>query len=156
MMGERVTGLLSCVILAVLAWSGCGPSYVMDTPDRFAHFDREKKFLKFISSDGVRVKVSSAKNSPYGEVAMWMGAVDNHLKAGGYHKVAVKEIATTGNMKGSLTEYLYRYNAESYVYTLALFADSEYLYIIEAGGVKKDFDRRRDGIFSAIRSFSVK
>ena len=155
-MGNKISGLAACVVLAVLAWTGCGPSYVMDTPDRFAHFDREKKFLKFISSDGVRVKVSSAKNSPYGDVAMWMGAVDNHLKAGGYHKLSVKEIATPGNMKGSLSEYLYRYNAESYVYTLALYADSDHLYIIEAGGVKKDFDRRRDGILSAINSFTVK
>lgn len=143
-------------VLAILACSGCGPSYVMDTPDRFAHFDREKRFLKFISSDNVRVKVSSVKNEPFGEVAMWMGAADNHLRSGGYHRLSGRELATSNNMKGSYSEYQYHYNAETCIYALALFADRDRLYIIEAGGVKKDFEKRRESILSSINSLAIK
>jgi len=128
----------------------------MDTPDSFAHFDREKKVLKFISAEGVRVKVSAVKNEPYGDLAMWMGAVNNHLKTGGYHLQTSRDIATSGNMKGLYSEYLHHYNAETYIYSLALFAERDYLYIAEAGGVKREYEKRRDGILRSIQSLSVR
>ncbi len=147
---------LSLAMLGCLAWMGCGPSFVMDTPGGFAHYDKETRFLKYISSDGVRVRTRAEKNEPYGEVAMWMGAADNHLKSKGYHKLETRALGTPENMKGTYSEYLYHFNAENHIYALAVFADREHLYIVEAGGAKKDFEKRRANILSAIGSLSVK
>ncbi len=150
------TNIIFLIAIVFFAWAACGPSFVMDTPDRFAHFDREKQALKFISAEGVRMKVSAVKNDPYGDLAMWMGAVNNHLKAGGYHLQSSRDIATSENMKGLYSEYFHHYNAESYLYSLALFAERDYIYIVEGGGVKKEYEKRREGILKSLQSLSVK
>jgi hypothetical protein len=128
----------------------------MDTPQGFAHFDKEKKVLKYISSEGVRVKVSAVKNEPYGDASMWQSALDVYLQAKGYHRTERNDIGTPENMKGIYSEYRYVFNAETYTYAMALFADKEYLYLVESGGPKKYFDVHRPKIVAAIRTLKVK
>lgn len=134
----------------------CGPSYVMDTPDGFAHFHKEKQFLKYISSDGVRIKASFMKNEPQGDVSMWQNALEKYLAGKGYHLHEKNDIATIDNLKGVYSEYIYMYNAEPYIYGLALFAKDEHLFLIETGGPKQRYLSRRAKILSAIGTFKVK
>ncbi len=152
------TTIASCSIIALcmVSFLTCGPSYVMDTPDEFAHFHKEKRFLKYISSDGVRVKVSSMKNEPKGDVAMWQNAMEKYLSGKGYHLTEKNPIATTENIKGTYSEYIYSYNAEPYIYGIALFAEDEHLFLVEAGGPKKHYLARREKIRKAISTLKVK
>ena len=127
----------------------------MDAPEGFAHFDKERKVLKFISSDGVRLRTSSVENRPYGDVAMWLNAVDLHLKGAGYHRISERDVATPENLRGKYIEYLYRFNTENYIYGMAVFAEKKHVYIIEAGGVKKKYESRRESILKSVNSFKV-
>ncbi len=148
---KRIIPALAALLFVI----SCGPRFVMDTPHGFAHFDREKEVLKFISSDGVRLRASSVENKPFGDVAMWLNAVDLHLKGAGYHRLSDSEVATPENLRGKYVEYLYRYNADNYIYGLTLFAEKKQVYIIETGGVKKNFENRRESILKSIRSFKI-
>lgn len=152
------TTIAPCIVIALFLFGFiyCGPSYVMDTPDEFAHFHKEKRFLKYISSDGVRIKVSSLKNEPKGDAAMWQSSMEKYLSGKGYHLTEKKEIATGENLKGIYSEYLYSYNAEPYLYGIALFEKDEYLFLIEAGGPKQKYLSRREKMLKAIQSFKVK
>lgn len=153
---KKATALHIIIALFFFSFTSCGPSYVMDPPDEFAHFHKDKRFLKYISSDGVRVKVSSLKNEPSGDVTMWQNAIQKYLSIKGYHLAEKKEIATSENLKGVYTEYLYSYNAEPYVYGIALFVKDEYIFLIEAGGPKQKYLAHRDRMLKAVNTFKVK
>ncbi len=143
-----------CAVMAALA-AGCA-SYTVSAPEGFAYFEKETRFRKFVSADGVRFKVQRIKNYPYGDAEMWRESVDIHLKQEGYHPLSAKDISTPGNMKGAYAEYQTRYNAEDYIYSVALFVDPEYIYLFESGGQKKYFDRHREALLNSIRSLSTK
>jgi len=145
--------LLAC---AVVMAAGCTTAqYTINSPDGFVHFNKDKRVLKYISSDGVRIRAHHVKNEPYGDLQMWSDSADLHLRDAGYHELDKKDLATTDNIRGLYREYLTRFNAEDYVYALALYVDREYIYILETGGQKKYFDRHRAGVLQSVRSFSV-
>ncbi len=153
---KKTIALYIIIALFVFGFIHCGPSYIMDTPTGFAHYHKEKRFLKYISSDGVRIKVSSLRNEPKGDAAMWQNAIEKHLASKGYHLTEKKEIATGENLKGTYSEYLYSYNAEPYIYGIALFEKDEFLFLVETGGPKQKYLARREHVLTAIHTFTVK
>lgn len=145
---------LSIAAIICVCFGSCKTAqYSLSTPDGFAKFHKEEQIMKFVSSDGVRIKAHSIRNEPYGDIAMWSDTVRQHLKSNGYHEVLVKQLATPDNVQGKYTEYGIRYNAEDYIYAVALYVDKENIYIVEAGGEKKYYDRKRDSVLDAMRSF---
>ncbi|HON77969.1 MAG TPA: hypothetical protein PK544_05730 [Spirochaetota bacterium] len=127
--------------------------YSMRTPEGFAKYEKEEHVLKFVSSDSIRIKARSIKNEPYGDLTMWSDTVQHYLKSNGYHEVTAKELATPDNIQGRYTEYSIRYNASDYIYGVALFVDTDTIYIIESGGEKKYYDKKRNSVLEAIKSF---
>jgi hypothetical protein len=151
MFNKRV---ISAVILTIMI-SGCSPKFTIKAPDGFAVFNRETKIYKAISSDGIKITAYTVDNDPYGDIGMWKEAVDFYLRGNGYHEALKKDIAAGNNMKGVYTEYLYRFNAENYIYSLALFVDEKNIYIIQTGGIKSFYDGKREGILKSISGFTV-
>ncbi|HPB81228.1 MAG TPA: hypothetical protein PK200_04225 [Spirochaetota bacterium] len=146
--------ILFAIGIAVLLSVACETTrYSMGTPEGFAKFEKEQQLIKFVSSDSIRIKARSIKNEPYGDIAMWSDTVKHYLTSNGYHEVSVKEIATPENLQGRYTEYRIRYNAEDYIYAVALFVDRENIFIVEAGGEKKHYDRKRNSVVDAVKSF---
>ena len=145
------------IILSFLIILGCetGKNYRVKSPDDFAEFTKEKSHFKAISADGVRLRVYSIDNDPYGDMKMWKGAISNYLKGTGYQINSQKEVVASNNLKGDYTEYLYRYNGENYIYSVTLFVDRDNIYIIEAGGIESYYKKRRNSIKKLISEFWV-
>ena len=148
--------ITSIIIIFTFFFSGCSPKFTMDSPEGFAHYDEEKHQLKYISPEGVRIKVFSVANDPYGDSGMWATAVKGHLKKQGYKAVLEKEISTPENLKGTYREYEYLFNAENHTYSITLFINKEYIFVAETGGPKKYYKKYRSKIFHSLRNFLIK
>ncbi|MCX7680250.1 MAG: hypothetical protein N2316_13680 [Spirochaetes bacterium] len=143
------------LLVSICYLMGCGPSFVMNPPEGFAHYHKEKRFLKYISSEGVRVKVSYHENVQKGNVEMWQKAIENFLLRGGYHHLYKNEITAQKNTKGIYAEYRISYNAQPFIYAVAIFVRDQNVYLIEAGGLEKSFIAQRTKIITAIQSFEL-
>jgi hypothetical protein len=145
------------ILLSLIVVSGCetGRNYKTKVPVGFAEYTKEKSSFKVISSEGVRVRIYSIDNRPYGDMNMWKGAVSHYLKGRGYRVGSQREIVALNNLRGHYTEYLYRYNGEDYIYALTLFVDRDTIYVIEAGGIDSYYKKRRNAIEKIISDFRV-
>lgn len=152
-------GIRGIGIVILLAMGGLvcrSADYRVTTPEGFAVFDREQHRYRAISSDGVVVKVYAVANNPFGDAGMWGTAVEHYLKSMGYQQIVKKEMATSENLKGLYMEYLYKYNAEDYIYSLALFLHDKDIYLFQSGGQKKYYDKRRSSIMRSLNGLSLK
>jgi len=146
------------LLLSIIVASGCETSYTyrVSTPEGFAAYTREKKYYKAISADGVRIRVYTVLNDPPGDRKMWQGAIAHYLKGIGYHLKDQKEVRASDGLKGDYTEYLYRYNARNYIYSLTLFISGDTIYVLEAGGIEKEYRERKSDLEKMIAGFSTK
>lgn len=147
-MKKRLTLLL---IFAALLGTAC-ETLEYKKPEGFAEYKRKGKQIKAISADGVVIKINIIKNEPYGDSRMWMELVDLSLKGKGYKKLNGREISVAGSLKGIYTEYLYRHYGRNYIYSLTIFADGKQLYLVESGGLENYYKKRKDLVFTAIKS----
>ncbi len=130
----------------------------MKLPDGFAHYSREKDHYKIISSDGVTIKAYRVEMDEQKEnidVTLWVKETGIVLKSKGYVKIKDEEISGHGGLKGIYSEYTFLYNGETHIYATTLFAKGDKLYIVESGGQKKYYDKRKEAIMKAIRSLTV-
>ncbi len=131
----------------------------MKSPDGFAYYSKEKDHYKIISSDGVTIKAHRVEMDEQKEnidVALWVNETGIVLKSKGYVKIKDEEISGQGGLKGVYSEYSFLYNGETNIYAATLFAKGDKLYLVESGGQKKYYDKRKEAIMKAIRSLSVK
>ncbi len=148
--------LVTLVFITCLIW-GC-ETIGMKVPDGFAHYSKEKDYYKIISSDGVTIKayrVEMDEEKENIDVTLWINETGIVLKSKGYVKIKDEEISGQGGLKGIYTEYSFLYNGETNIYATTLFAKGDKLYIVESGGQKKYYNKRKEAIMKAIRSLFV-
>ncbi|MDH5680250.1 MAG: hypothetical protein OEZ36_01585, partial [Spirochaetota bacterium] len=71
----------------------------------------------------------------------------------GHQKLSTETISSKSGLKGVYTEYQTFYNGESYLYGVTIFIDGDDLYLVESGGKKDDYLRRKDDILNCVKSF---
>jgi hypothetical protein len=147
--------MCAAVILAMACDTAQKRPFSMQSPAGFAVYTKELKMIRSISSDGVRLRAWHVKNDPPGDTTMWNEAVTAHLTGLGYHRKDQAEITSDGGSRGLYSEYSYWYNGEDYSYALALFGDSDYMYVIECTGKADQYQKRKDSVMKSIKSFAI-
>ncbi|MFC1671106.1 hypothetical protein ACFL20_12015 [Spirochaetota bacterium] len=127
----------------------------MKKPMGFAQYKMKGNLYRAISSDGVHLRVYRVENEPFGDSKMWKQSVDFYLKGKGYHRIKQTDVENGNGKKGDYSEYIYRFNGMNYIYSLTLYNDDKYIFVIETGGVESFFNNRRDSILKAIRAFKI-
>ncbi|MDH4129345.1 MAG: hypothetical protein OEV44_11350 [Spirochaetota bacterium] len=146
--------MLFIVLIIVIA---CNKVQI-DTPEGFVQYTKERNYYKGISSDGIvikshRVEQNSSEKST--DINLWSKEMAIVFKSKGYVNEKTEKIQTINGLKGSYTEYSLFHNGEVYLYAISLFTDDDDLYLVEVGGQKKYFDKRREAIMKAIKSLQV-
>ncbi len=132
----------------------CSPAYIIQKPKLFAAYKMYKNTFRAISSDGVRFKVYTRKNNPYGSADMWIKSIDTYLGRLGYKRISTKKI-TSKNASGIFSEYVFIHYGKKYIYGQSLFTDKNHIYIIEVGGFEQEYKKRKKDILSAIKTFAI-
>ena len=143
-------------LLLCLLFAGCETSeYSIKKPEGFAEYKKTGKVYNAISAEGIRLRVYTVKNEPYGNPEMWMESVNIYLKSRGYKRIDKRKISGSGNIKGFYTEYIYRYYGDNYIYSLTIFDKKDNLYLIESGGIDYYYKKRKKSIIGAIKEFKI-
>lgn len=144
------------LILLSLILMACG-KVELNTPSGFAHYSDESDYFKVISPDGITIKAyeaeSDAGDAKNVDLALWTKESQLTLQSKGYQKISSENILSQKGLKGIYTEYKTFYNGENYSYGLTLFIDGDDLYVVESGGKKTDYEKRKGQIMTCIKSF---
>ena len=139
------------VLLLVLLGGACHPAMVK--PDKFARF--KGGAFKAITADGVRVKVRSLPNEPYGDLKLWSGTVELHLKEQGY-RLQKKEAVTSAGGPGQSLTALYGFRNRDYVYMVNVFVKGTGLFsrviLVEAAGPYEEFQKHEGAIRKSLET----
>ncbi len=146
--------LITIGLAALLTVSGCS-TFRAQKPSSFAEYKIKTDSYRAISSKGVLFKIKSIKNEPYGSKEMWQESISYYFKTYGYQKKKSRDITTGKNVKGIYTEYSYRYNGENYIYSITIFVNKKNIFVIEASGIDKFYNNKREMIFSSIKKMEI-
>lgn len=142
-------------MISIILTASCTPKYIFNKPDGFAEYKIKNDIYKAISSDGIKIKVYFAKNEPYGEASMWMESTDSYLKGIGYTSISSDKVVAESGKSGICNEYKYLYYGRVYEYIVSIFIDKDNIYIIEASGLEKYFNKRKEAILNGIKKFKI-
>jgi hypothetical protein len=142
--------------LLALASAACGPGFHLKTPDGFVELeDQEEYAYRATTAQGVVIGVRAEPNRPKGSVAFWTDAIDIKLRNIGYTAVGAKDIKTKSGAKGKQLRYTRTIAARPHTFWLTVFATDADIFVIEAGGDTRDFDKSKDEVTSVIESFKL-
>lgn len=142
---------LALVLLGFVVFGACHPSMV--TPEKFARY-RGGAF-KAITADGVRLKVRSLPNEPFGDLDLWSGTVELHLKEQGYRLQKKERVQSSSGPGQSLTA-LYGFQNRDYIYMINVFVKQTGLrsrvILVEAGGPYSEFQKHEAAIQESLKT----
>jgi hypothetical protein len=152
-----VKGSLAAVLLALAlaaTAAGCGPGFGLKTPDGFVELEDQKEYdYRATTAQGVVLAVRSEPNRPKGNLAFWTDAIDLKLRAMGYEAVEAKDVKTKSGATGKQLRYKRALYDRPHTFWLTVFVTPGDVYVIEAGGDTRDFDKAKDTILAAIEGF---
>jgi hypothetical protein len=128
-------------------------TFTMEAPKDFMVYDKQPEPFRAISAEGVRLKARSIKNEPKGDLALWTEYLEMHLKSKGYLLKEKKEIQNSQGLKGMYLTSLYQYSGQNFAYLAALYVNKDNIFLIESAGTYPDFEKHRDNIIIALKSF---
>lgn len=137
---------------------GCGYSFSIAPPRSFVELEDQDYMyaLRATSADGLVIAVREIKNDPYGDLQFWVQAVTNELRLGqGYALEEQTETRAASGETGTLLKFGRDDGAQVYRYWVALFADDDHVWVVEAGGREDLFLAEQGAIEQAIESFAI-
>jgi hypothetical protein len=144
------------ILLLIFGLAGCQPGMVV--PEKFAPY-RKSSAVKAISADGVRLKVKTIANDPWGDIALWTGTVEMHLKEQGYKTIKSEDISSARNGKGRYILSLYSFQNRDYAYMITLFVQKSALFdrivVVEAAGPFNAYEKHEAAIQKAITTIDL-
>jgi hypothetical protein len=143
--------------LAACIFSVSCATVTMNTPEGFAHFDKEK-FYKSVSADALCLTgrvVEDEGSSQNSDLPTWEAEINRALSAKGYTAVSKNDLNPAGG-DGRYCEYEVIFNGEMYSYAVLLAKKDGKLFTVEAGGRKARFAAKKDEIIEAMKSAHIK
>ena len=145
------------LVLASLAFVGCGNHFAINAPTNFATLreaDRNGYQMRATTADGVVLGVREIENDTHANQAFWATAIRNRLtRSGGYALLSETEIRTTQGDVGLQLRFGRDENNTPYDYWLTVFVTEGRIFIIEAGGRRARFEAERANVEASIASF---
>jgi hypothetical protein len=154
---KRKLETILLVLAATLAAPGCGPGFAVKTPDGFVELDDQEEYAyRATSAEGVVLGVRAEPNRPKGNLGFWTNAIDLKLRRSGYEAVDAKEIKTKSGATGKQIRYTRMIRMiydRPLTYWMTVFVTDADVFVVEAGGDARDFEKSKDAITTAIESF---
>ncbi|MDH5682799.1 MAG: hypothetical protein OEZ36_14500 [Spirochaetota bacterium] len=148
--------LISIIFLIVISFTACRDTE-LDIPKGFAQYSDDSYHFKLISAEGLRIVAYKVDYDPGDEsnidTSLWVKEMELVLKYKGHSKLNTANITSKKGLKGIYSEYQTYYNGESYLYGVTIFIDGDDLYIVESGGKKAHYLRRKEDILQCVQSF---
>ncbi len=155
----KYTNMVMVIMLLVLPGCRATLPFTVSNPAGFAHFSKETVTHRAVSADGVRFLAYAAPAREFEDVMvpekLWMEEADLWLKSRGYVLLKQEDVVTAAGLKGRYNEYSVAFNAEDYVYAVAIFTHLEKVFVVESGGRKAEFDNKRAAIKQSIATLAA-
>jgi hypothetical protein len=136
-----------------LGVSACGPGFRVNTPDGFVELDDQEDYdYRATSAQGVVLGVRAEPNRPVGNLEFWASAIDLKLRAQGYTATGTGAFKTTGGITGKRLQYKQTLSDRPHTLWVVVFVTEKKVYVVEAGGDTRVFDKSGPAIEKAIAS----
>lgn len=146
---HRVAGAL---VLGFCA--GCSP--LMNAPPGFVDVSGGAYDFRAVSADGLVIAGREMKNSPRGDMAFWVKAIENELRFGrGYALLGSRDVKTAKGLLGRELRFGHDEGASPHVYWVAVFVTERKLYVVEAGGTRELVEQNEASLKQAISSLDA-
>jgi hypothetical protein len=139
---------------AALACSGCTSAYHMDAPPSFRAYEQSSE-PKWITSDGVMLKVRSVENYPKASLDFWVEAMREHLVRQGYASTSTHCFKTKRQLPGCRLDFLLPHGNEDWVLSETLFVLDDDVHLVEAAGPYSRFAKVDKDLQQALGTFQV-
>lgn len=148
--------LLSVSLLAATLLAGCGRPFDVKTSARFVELEEESSTYEYraTTADGVVVGIRAVEIDPDrgGNLAFWVEAIEQRMRRIGGYALLGKADVRAGSLRGKQIRFGRDEGERPYRYTVSLFLDDDYLYVVEAGGAQEVFDRSQRDVARLIGS----
>jgi hypothetical protein len=147
--------LLLCAVVVVFS-VGCGRDFVITTPAGFAELEDQQEYgYRAANAEGVVIAVRHEPNQPFGDLSFWAGAVDAHLRRGGYVADKALDVQSADGVSGRQIRYHRKHEGREYVFWASVFATEDIVVTVEAGGDRAHFDKLEKAVNAAIQSLAI-
>ena len=102
--------------------------------------------FRALSPEGLPFRVRGFKNAPSKDLGFWTEALKSHLAKEGYRPNGEVRPFQTGELAGSILEWVVPYGEESYLYLTALLVTGKRIILAEAAGPYKLYVEYRRGL----------
>ena len=152
---RRLGRLALCAMLG-LGLGGCGRGFVLTTPSGFAELEAGHDYAyRATNAEGVVIAVRREHNRPYGDLGFWSGAVDAHLRRGGYAADKAVEVQSADGVPGRQIRYHATRERREFVFWASVFVTDDKVVVVEAGGDRVHFDKLETAVGSSLASLEV-
>lgn len=149
---------MKLVYIALLAVLGCGATQLNHpTPKGFVELDARRPYhYRAVTADGLVLAARVIDHDPKGEVTFWTTAVANQLRRAGYALLEERDVETDAGLAGKQLRFGHDEGQRPHLYYVTLFVTDSNIYVLEAGGTKKQIEASSEQIDWAIKNFRTK
>lgn len=152
----RTVQLIPALLLAATLVGACGRPFDVKTTSRFVELDEDNAVYDYraTTADGVVVGIRAVEIDPDrgGNLAFWVEAIEQRMRRIGGYALLGKSDVRAGSLRGKEIRFGRDEGERPYRYSVSLFLDDDYLYVVEAGGAQEVFDRRQRDLTKLIGS----
>lgn len=159
---EKMTNRVCILLFALIAVASAGivscSSVRMNTPQGFAHFDKEREY-KAVSSDNVYIRSYQPAEEGINTdtpVATWVTDINRSLLSKGYVLSSTKELKSVKGEPGVFSEYSVIFNGEEWVYVFYVIKKDKTILITEITGAAKFYNERKNEIVNAVVTVDIR
>lgn len=146
----------SIVLLSLaLPLAACGRPFDIKTTSRFVELEEESAYeYRATTASGVVVGIRAVEVDPDrgGNLAFWVEAVEQRMRRIGGYALLGKADVRAGSLRGKQIRFGRDEGDRPYRYTVTLFLDDDYLYVVESGGAQDVYDRTQRDVQRLIGS----
>jgi len=155
----RSTMRMNLALLLTIFLGACGSSFSIHAPDDYYELttggDHAYDF-QATSAAGIRFGVRQFENEGHGSQSFWEQAIKNQLQFhAGYAITEESEIRARTGQRGRLFHCGKDESSQTYDYWIAVFVADESVYVVEAGGLRAQFEPDQADLRTAFESLSI-
>lgn len=145
--------LIATIISGMIILAGCQTAEI-DLPQGFAEYQDSGTDLYAVTPDAVRLSVRTEENNPAGSLNALSDTAKIHFESIGYKILKSESIRSNSGLAGRyfLTSVETMNGSYRYLTAFYLSEDEEDVYIIEAAGSKKEFEKYERDILNKIKT----
>jgi len=145
-----------CALL-LIGLGACGPKFHHPTPNGFVKLEDQYNYdYRAVTADGLVLAARAIRHKPKGEIGFWKKAVVNQMRQrGGYALLGEKDVKTRSGLDGVQLRFGHDESRTPHLYYVTLFVTEDTIFLLEAGGSKKQVEESTAQIDEAVAGFRI-